>query len=95
MIDSDVLARRLERLREYVGYLHELRSKPKEDFTNDPFIYGNAERYLQLSIQCMLDIGNHIISSEQLDMRKNTGISLLSWARTESFPGISRQPLNP
>jgi uncharacterized protein YutE (UPF0331/DUF86 family) len=31
-------------------------------FVKDPLIYGNAERYLQLSIQAVLDISNHIVA---------------------------------
>jgi len=31
-------------------------------FKEDPFIHGTAERYLHLSIECLLDIGNHLIS---------------------------------
>ena len=29
-------------------------------------MYGNAERYLQLAIQCVLDIGNHILADRKL-----------------------------
>lgn len=67
MIDLEIVYSRLEKLREYTGYLEELKKQPKQQFIEDPFIYGNAERYLQLSIQTMLDIGNHIISSERLE----------------------------
>jgi uncharacterized protein YutE (UPF0331/DUF86 family) len=31
-------------------------------FKKDPFIHGTAERYLHLTIECLLDIGNHIIA---------------------------------
>lgn len=64
MVDAEVISRRLEKLREYIGYLKELRNKPEQVFITDPFIYGNAERYLQLAIQSMLDIGNHLIADQ-------------------------------
>jgi uncharacterized protein YutE (UPF0331/DUF86 family) len=31
-------------------------------FKEDVFVHATAERYLQLSIECLLDIGNHVIS---------------------------------
>jgi uncharacterized protein YutE (UPF0331/DUF86 family) len=31
-------------------------------FIEDPFIHGTAERNLHLAIECLLDIGNHVIS---------------------------------
>lgn len=65
MVDAEVISRRLEKLREYLKYLRELSNKPEKSFVGDPFIYGNAERYLHLAIQCMLDIGNHIIADQE------------------------------
>ena len=62
MVKRDVVAARLEKLREY---LHTLKIVQKNDLTGfkkDPFIHGAAERYLHLSIECLLDIGNHIIA---------------------------------
>lgn len=53
---------RLEKLR---GYLQTLEAVQKNDlatFKRDPFIHGAAERYLHLSIECLLDIGNHLIA---------------------------------
>ncbi len=29
---------------------------------DDPFVHGTAERNLHLAIECLLDIGNHIIA---------------------------------
>ncbi len=37
-----------------------------EEFVHDPFVHGNAERYLQLAIQCTIDIGNHLLSDLKL-----------------------------
>ena len=31
-------------------------------FVSDPLVYGNAERYLQLAIQAVLDVSNHIVA---------------------------------
>ena len=61
-----LIAKRLSKLREYVGLLQRLRSRPLEDFIKDPFVIGNVERYLQLAIQVVLDICNHIVADDRL-----------------------------
>ena len=43
-----------------------LKKYPYEEFTSDFKVHGAAERYLQLAIECIIDIGNHIISALQL-----------------------------
>ena len=37
-----------------------------DDFTSDPERYGSAERFLHLSIEAILDMGNHIIADSDL-----------------------------
>ena len=63
-----LIAKRLSKLREYVGLLRILRSRPQEDFIKDPFVIGNVERYLQLAIQAVLDICNHIVADGRLGL---------------------------
>ena len=65
-VDRDVLMAKLSRLQQYLNYLRELRKTNFEDFISDFKITGAVERYLQVSIECMIDIGNEIISSLQL-----------------------------
>jgi len=43
-----------------------------EDLVNDFKIRGAVERYLQVSIECMIDVGNEIISSLQLQRPEPT-----------------------
>lgn len=62
MIERDVVAARLERFREYLKILKQVQRRGLDDFRKDPLVHGAAERYLQLAIECLLDIGNHIIS---------------------------------
>ena len=62
MVKQELIAARLERLREYIVTLKAIREYDIEKFRTDVFIHATAERYLQLSIECLLDIGNHIIS---------------------------------
>lgn len=61
-IDSMVINSRISKLREYIDILNDLKKEDYEKFINDYKVYGLAERYLQLAIECILDIGNHIIS---------------------------------
>ena len=62
MVRKDLIAARLERLREYIKLLKSIQKQDIQTFKKDPFVHGTAERYLHLSIECLLDIGNHIIS---------------------------------
>lgn len=36
-----------------------------EEYVSNPLIYGSTERFLHLAIECLIDIGNHIISDLQ------------------------------
>lgn len=61
-MNKNVLSARLERLREYLSILASVQQYDCKRFTEDPFIHGTAERNLHLAIECLLDIGNHIIA---------------------------------
>jgi len=63
LIDQDIIVKRLEKLNQYLQLLEQLGKKTEQQFVNDPFVHGNAERYLQLAIQTCLDIGNHILAN--------------------------------
>ena len=62
MVKREVVAARLEKLREYFQTLRSVQKNDLHRFKKAPFIHGAAERYLHLSIECLLDIGNHIIA---------------------------------
>ena len=38
---------------------------PQETFLKDKILIGSAKYYLQVSIECCLDVANHIIASEK------------------------------
>ena len=64
-----VVAARVTRIREYVALLRKVRGLADErHFVNDPLIYGNAERYLRLAIQAVLDISHHIVADRNLPL---------------------------
>lgn len=55
---------KLERLDEYLEHLREIQKVNKKSFLRDYHFYGLAERYLQLSIEVLMDTGKLIILSE-------------------------------
>ncbi|MBI3491745.1 MAG: DUF86 domain-containing protein [Acidobacteria bacterium] len=69
MVDRYVVRARIAKIRQYVALLRKIRRLADESaFVQDPLIYGNAERYLQLAIQALLDISNHIVADMNLDL---------------------------
>jgi len=65
-IEKTLITTKLGKLRQYQRFLKELQANTIEDFTSDFKISGATERYLQVAIECIIDIGNEIISSLQL-----------------------------
>lgn len=92
MVNPDIVATRLAALRQYLGYLRTLRRYPYRQFSVDPFIRGNVERYLQLAIECCLDLGNHLISDRGLRKAENYKdvFIILSEAKVLSKPFAKR-----
>lgn len=71
MVNKNILAERLERLREYLEILDAIRKYDEIQYVQDPYIYSTAERNLHLAIECLLDIGNHIISDQGYEKPQN------------------------
>jgi len=61
-----LIAAKLSRLSEYLGYLKALKGSPLRVFKEDFKERGALERYLHLAIEVVIDIGNEIISARQL-----------------------------
>lgn len=61
---------KLENFRDYLKYLYQLQKETKSEklFLADFHLFGNTERYLQLSIQIIIDISHLIIID--LDLRR-------------------------
>ena len=69
MVDRYVVLARVAKIRQYVALLKKIRGLANQaTFVKDPLIYGNAERYLQLAIQALLDISNHIVADMNLNL---------------------------
>lgn len=66
MVDKNLIMIKIDKIKEYLGYLQAVRKHSLAEFRNDPQIFGSAERFLHLAIECAIDIGNHIISDLHL-----------------------------
>ena len=64
MVDVEVMQRRLLKLDEYLEILQSLRRYTEEEFMASPQRYGSVERFLQLAIESVNDIGNHVVADE-------------------------------
>ena len=62
MVRVEVIRKRLNKLDEYLAILHGLQRYGLEEFVDDPERYGSAERFLQLAIETVTDMGNHVIA---------------------------------
>lgn len=65
MVKREIVLSRLDKLKEYLTHLNNAKIHSLEEYLNSPLIYGSSERFLHLAIECILDVGNHVIS----DMR--------------------------
>ncbi len=66
MVRAEVRRKRLNKLDEYLLILLQLCRYTFEEFIASPERYGSAERFLQLAIEALLDVGNHVIADLHL-----------------------------
>lgn len=64
---DEKLISQLRFLKQYIGILNKIKQNDKEAFLKDEILLGAAERYLQLSIETCINIGNRILSLEQFN----------------------------
>jgi uncharacterized protein YutE (UPF0331/DUF86 family) len=62
-VDREVVAARLAVLEENLRLLEGFADLDLADYLADPRNYGSAERFLQLAIEAVFDIGTHCISA--------------------------------
>jgi len=86
MVRVDVVQERLVKLREYVEFLQGVRTLTYQQFVADRTIMLATERALQLSIQCILDIANHILAGESNEKPEDYGQAILSLAKVGVIP---------
>jgi uncharacterized protein YutE (UPF0331/DUF86 family) len=62
VVRTEVLRKRSNKLDEYLAILRQLQRYDWREFSSDPEHYGSAERFLQLAIETVNDMGNHVVS---------------------------------
>jgi len=66
LIDKERIITRLEMLREYLNILKECSNEQIERLKEDKIFRGAVERYFQLAVECVIDIGEILISNLKL-----------------------------
>jgi uncharacterized protein YutE (UPF0331/DUF86 family) len=64
LVDQEVWLKRLGRLEDLLKSLQNLGSTPLRTFLHDKGLQAQAERWLQLAIECCLDLANHLIADQ-------------------------------
>lgn len=62
MVDLEIFQRRLARLEELLRDLRGLASTPRDRYLGDHGKQAQAERWLHLAAECVLDLAHHLIS---------------------------------
>jgi uncharacterized protein YutE (UPF0331/DUF86 family) len=64
MISPQKVLKKFNLLEEYLRILEQISQTPEEEFLKDKILIGSAKYYIQISIECCIDVATHIISSE-------------------------------
>lgn len=67
-MDTRVIEARLRKLNNNIGKLKKFSDINYEEYLNNEDTQAIVERYLQVCIQCCIDIGNYIISRQKLEI---------------------------
>jgi uncharacterized protein YutE (UPF0331/DUF86 family) len=62
LVKREVIMARIDKLNEYLAYLKDVSRYSSDEYVSNPLVYGSTERFLHLAIECVIDIGNHIIA---------------------------------
>lgn len=90
------ISAKLERLDEYLKILKDIQKVNKKSFVNDYHFFGLAERYMQLSIEIVLDVGKIILAEKNFERPDNNqeifiilqDEKIISKSLTEKIHGI-------
>lgn len=62
MVDPEVFRRRLSKLEDLLSQLRALAATPRDRYEKDRGKQAQAERWLHLAAECVLDIAHHLIA---------------------------------
>jgi uncharacterized protein YutE (UPF0331/DUF86 family) len=77
MISFEKVVRKFQQLDEYLEILRAISQTPQKTFLKDKIVIGSAKYYLQVSIECCLDVANHVIASEKFRAPKDYSDSFM------------------
>lgn len=86
---------KLERLGEYVGILREYQSFSIEEIKDNHTLRGAVERYMEISLECMIDVCEMIISSEKLKRPDTYREVILILGQHDILPNAFAEKLAP
>ena len=64
MVSPQKVSKKFNLLEEYLRILDQISQTPEGEFLKDKILIGSAKYYIQISIECCIDVATHIISSE-------------------------------
>jgi uncharacterized protein YutE (UPF0331/DUF86 family) len=85
-MDYRIITPKLEKLQEYVTYLKGYQEHRLEDIKKDHTLQGAIFHYLQLAIECVLDIGEMLISGLKLKKPEQVREVLIILAENDIIP---------
>ena len=86
MVNPEIINERLQEINENITLLEELKTIPFDRFRNDPKTFKCAERCLEISIQCILDICHHIIVDNNWPRPKDNKEAILTIGQKGVIP---------
>ena len=66
MVSIEKISQKFIQLENYLELLKQISEESEEAFLKNQIIIGSAKYYLLVSIECCLDVANHIIASQRL-----------------------------
>jgi uncharacterized protein YutE (UPF0331/DUF86 family)/predicted nucleotidyltransferase len=94
-VSREIVEERLYEMNENLKLLGEVKKYPLSDFKSDPFKFKTAERCLHIAVECVLDIGNHIIAEMKWERPKGYGDILEILANRKAIPADFAQRFSP
>ncbi len=64
MTKPELIRRKLDELDDYLDFLGNAKDKKKELFLKEPQIWASTERFLQMALEVVNDMGSHVIADE-------------------------------
>ncbi|MFP4031585.1 MAG: type VII toxin-antitoxin system HepT family RNase toxin [Desulfococcaceae bacterium] len=64
MVSPQKVLKKFNLLEEYLRIVKQISQAPEEEFLKDKILIGSDKYYIQISIECCIDVATHIISSE-------------------------------